>query len=250
MKDRFSENPQNYLKYRPGYPEELFDFLQRISNARIRAWDCGTGNGQVAIKLAEYFKEVYATDISVPQLMNAMHKPNIHYTRQRAEKTNFTNSFFDLITVAQAIHWFDFEGFYEEVYRTLKPGGLIAVMGYGLFRSNNATNEVIDHFYREVVGSYWDEERQYLNDHYTTIPFPFEEIESPQLQFQVEWTLDRLIGYLKTWSAVKKYEHDRKTNPVMLIEQELREAFGYRGNVEFPILLRVGINHKTDWGSP
>lgn len=243
MKDRFSENSQNYLKYRPGYPEELFVFLQKLLNEKTRAWDCGTGNGQVAVKLADFFEEVYATDISLPQLMNAVHKPNIHYTRQRAEKTNFADSFFDLVTVAQAIHWFDFEGFYKEVHRTLKPQGLIAVMGYGLFRSNEATNEVINHFYREVVGSYWDDERQYLNDGYTRIPFPFEEVPTPRLQFHMEWTLERLIGYLETWSAVKKYEKDQRINPVSLIEKELQKSFGSRGGVEFPIFLRVGINH-------
>ncbi len=244
MKDRFSENSKNYLKYRPGYPPELLGFLQGILSGKNRAWDCGTGNGQVAAKLADFFEEVHATDISVSQLMNAISRSNIHYTRQKAEKTNFPDSFFDLVTAAQAIHWFDFEAFYKEVRRTLKPGGLMAVMGYGLFRSTDATNEVIDRFYREVVGPYWDEERKYLEGNYQNIRFPFRELETPKFELRVAWSLERLIGYLNTWSAVKSYEKTKGVNPVKLIEKELETSFGKRNEIVFPILFRVGYNQE------
>ena len=103
------------------------------------AWDCGTGNGQVAVKLSQYFNEVYATDLSSAQIENA-DKKNIFYSVENAEETLFPDNKFDLITVAQAIHWFDFENFYNEVERNLKPGGIIAVIGYDIFRINEEIN--------------------------------------------------------------------------------------------------------------
>lgn len=240
MKDNFSANSHHYARYRPHYPQELFDFLRQLLQKRERAWDCGTGNGQVAGKLADFFEEVYATDISTRQLMNAIDKPNVRYTKQRAENTNFPDSAFDLITVAQAIHWFDFEKFYAEVGRTLKTGGYLAVIGYSLFRSNTGTNQVIDHFYRNIVGPYWDPERVYLDEEYKTIPFPLEEVEVPAFRHRMDWSLERLVGYLNTWSAVKHFINEKGKNPVDLIQNDLKESFGNRGVVEFPILFRLG----------
>lgn len=243
MKDNFSLHSDEYAQFRPGYPEELFQFLQGKVSGKERAWDCGTGNGQVAGKLSTFFGEVYATDISVQQLMQATDRPNIHYSKQRAEETNFHDSFFDLVTVAQAIHWFDFQKFYEEVRRTTKPEGMIAVLGYGLFESNKATDQVIQHFYNDIIGSYWDEERRYLDEEYKSIPFPFREIQTPDFNHEMSWSLERLVGYLSTWSAVKHYEKTHGKNPVDLIYKDLQQSFGEIGRINFPILFRMGHVH-------
>jgi ubiquinone/menaquinone biosynthesis C-methylase UbiE len=240
MKDNFSSKSSSYAKYRSNYPQLLYQFLKEKLDKTEKAWDCGTGNGQVAGALAKFFKEVQATDISQQQLDNAIRQPNIHYSVQAAEKTNFPDNNFDLITVAQAIHWFNFKAFYKEVERVLKPGGIIAVIGYSLFKSNPETDEVILKFYRDIVGPFWDEERSYLDKKYRSIPFPFIEIESPGFEQEYEWTFNHLLGYLKTWSAVKHYEKANGENPVDLIEEELKATFGAENKVVFPILFRLG----------
>lgn len=240
MKDNFSTRSDLYARYRPHYPTELFLYLETLLARRHRAWDCGTGNGQVAAALAADFEEVEATDISEPQLENAIRLPNINYSRQPAEQTSFPEAHFDLVTVAQAVHWFDLGKFFKEVQRTLKPGGVVAVLGYGLVRSNEATNSLIDHFYHEIVGPYWDEERKYLENEYQTIPFPFEEVRPPFFSIEENWDLEHLAGYLRTWSAVKHYEKDQREDPVDLVFPELKKAFGTRKAISFPVLLRVG----------
>ena len=240
MKDNFSSQSSSYAKYRPAYPKAVYRFLREKLDQTEKAWDCGTGNGQVANELAKFFKEVLATDISQQQLDNAVIQPNIHYSVQPAEKTSFPDNSFDLITVAQAIHWFDFEAFYNEVKRVLKPNGIIAVIGYSLFKSNPETDEVIHKFYRNIIGPFWDEERRYLDEKYKTIPFPFKEIESPVFEQEYQWTFNHLIGYLKTWSAVKHYEKANGENPVDLIENELKATFGAKNKVVFPIIFRSG----------
>lgn len=242
MKDNFSSASHNYAQFRPTYPPELFNFLKKLVTNRQKVWDCGTGNGQVAGELSNFYEQVYATDISVQQLLNAVQRENIHYTKQPAEKTVFPDDHFDLVTVAQAVHWFNFDEFYDEVKRVLKPGAAIAVFGYGLFRSNPETDEIIDHFYREIIGEFWDEERNYLEEKYETIPFPFLEIEAPKFELRQKWSIERVLGYLNTWSAVKHYERAKAENPVQLIAKDLERSFGQVGEVFFPILLRVGRN--------
>jgi len=242
MKDRFSLQAKQYQQFRPTYPRELYEFLITHVPENKTAWDCGTGNGQVAHELAHYFKQVYATDISAKQLEQAVPLPNILYKVEAAEKTSFLSHHFDLITVAQAIHWFDFPSFYKEVERTLKSDGILAVMGYALLRIDPETDIVIDRFYRDIVGLYWDKERKYIDELYLTIPFPFRELQTPDFFQQEEWTVEQLIGYLGTWSAVQHYIEEKGHNPLALIEADLLRVWekGKIKTVSFPILLRVG----------
>lgn len=179
MKDNFSKQSNQYAKYRPTYPNAFFEHLKGLMSTHENAWDCGTGNGQVAVQLANTFENVYASDISASQIANAPILRNVHYSIQAAEQTSFQDDFFDLIVVAQAIHWFDFEKFYDEVRRTAKDGALIVVIGYGRVEISPEIDAIVNHFYHDVIGKYWDAERRYIDENYQTIPFPFEEIKAP-----------------------------------------------------------------------
>lgn len=245
MKDNFSFRSNDYKKFRPEYPEELYRHIRKNLKGLECAWDCGTGNGQVAGKLSEFFCQVEATDISENQLKNAVKKHNIHYSLQPAENTNFKANTFDLIICGQSFHWFEFNRFFEEVRRCLKPNGIIVIMGYGLFQSNPATNVLIHEFYNEIIGGYWDPERTYLDENYATIPFPFAEIPSPEFIQKYSWTISHLLGYLRTWSAVMHYEKAVGKDPVTIIEDKLRKSFGIRNEVVFPILFRMGKNEQN-----
>jgi len=242
MKDNFSVQSEQYLKFRPTYPNELYQFLLSLVETKDRAWDCGTGNGQVALELSKYFREVYATDISEKQIQHAVQRDNIFYKVEAAEKTSFTDKSFDLITVAQAIHWFDFDVFYKEVKRIVKPGGILAIIGYALLNIDEQTDKIIRRFHDEIVGPFWDPERKYVDEYYQTIPFPFKEIDAPQLYNIYEWKLEQLVGYLNTWSAVQHYIKAEKQNPVDLIYNELARSWEKNTikTVRFPILLRTG----------
>ena len=243
MKDNFSTQSEQYAKYRPTYPPALFDYLKSIITNRENAWDCGTGNGQVAAELSIFFKQVYATDISQQQIDLAVQSHNIEYSLQPAEKTNFPNHFFDLVIVAQAIHWFDFEKFYAEVRRTSKPNAFIVVTGYGGLEVAPEIDQIKKEFYKNVVGPYWDKERKYIDENYTTIPFPFKEIQAPALVNKFEWDIDHLIGYINTWSAVKHFIKQNGYNPVDKIYSSIEQYWGKERirEVCFPLLLRIGL---------
>lgn len=242
MKDLFSKDSGNYASYRPGYPPEIIEEALKFVPGRKVAWDCGTGNGQLARFLAEKFETVYATDISEQQLKQAPVLPNVLYSAQPAERTNLADQSVDLITVGQAIHWFDFERFYSEVFRTLVPGGHLLILGYSLLEVMPETDRVIHRLYYEFADPYWDPERHYLDEGYRTIPFPLEEISLPEIRIRLTWTLPHLLGYLKTWSAVKHFEKDRGENPVDLLENDFRKAWGKARTraVHFPLLVRFG----------
>lgn len=241
MKDNFSTQSDNYAKYRPTFPIEFFEFLKSKLTSKINAWDCGTGNGQIAFEIAKTFEHVEATDISSAQIKNAVTADNIHYSIQAAESVNFENNFFDLIIVGQAIHWFDFEKFYSEVKRTSKNDTIICAVGYGKLKISPSIDSIINHFYTEIIGPYWDAERKYIDENYQTIPFPFKEIIPPNFEQTYLWNLDNLIGYLNTWSAVKHFISSNRYNPVNDLRNELKEVIGSeKVRVHFPILLRMG----------
>ena len=242
MKDNFSLQARQYAAFRPEYPGDLFDFLMSLVPDKAAAWDAGTGNGQVAVKLADFFETVYATDISPQQLANAPARSNIIYKVEPAEHTSAPDNIFNLITVAQAIHWFNFDLFYAEVYRTLKADDLLAVIGYGLLQIDEKTDAVIQKLYTTILGRFWDQERKYIDALYKTIPFPMAEIPTPAFAITCTWTFEQLTGYLNTWSAVQHYIKLNKLNPLSLVQQELKAGWGQDliKKVTFPVVLRVG----------
>ncbi len=240
MKDRFSEHAPQYAAFRPHYPTELYDFIfQHVAKFGL-AWDAGTGNGQAAVVLASRFQKVHATDISKRQLENAATLPNISYAEE-GYNISLPDHSVDLITVAQAIHWFDLPRFFAEAKRVGKPGVLIAVWGYGLLEIDKAVDPLISGFYVSVVGPYWDPERKLIDQRYAHIEFPFHEIPSPVFAMNFEWTLAELEGYLTTWSAVQKYWKEVGENPVPELMAKLQPKWGGgKRTVHFPLFLRAG----------
>jgi len=244
MKDNFSTQSKQYAQFRPAYPKAFYDFILGELKTTDTAWDCATGNGQVAVELAKTFNHVYATDISENQLANAPQKENITYLVEQAEDSSFKDQSFDLITVAQAIHWFNFDAFFATVKRTLKPDGLFVAVGYDLMKIDEKLDPVIHYLYQDILGSYWDEERKHIERRYQSIPFPLKEIDCPSLEIQTTWNFEQLIGYLATWSALQHYIKARGNNPIDLVIDKLRKAWGGEENktIHFPLIMKAGRN--------
>jgi ubiquinone/menaquinone biosynthesis C-methylase UbiE len=239
MKDLFSNHADQYAAFRPKYPKALFQFLSSISPDKHAVWDVGTGNGQAAIALAEYFESVFATDISDNQLRHAPQNEKVRYALESAERTSLKDNSIDLITVGQAFHWFEESSFFTEANRVLKPNGIIALWGYGLFEIKGEKNLVIQNFYKEIVGSYWDIERRKVDEKYQQSAFPFNEISVPYFQMTYQWSPEQLFGYINTWSAVNKFAAINGFNPTddLIDRMELTEK---NIEVNFPLFFRIG----------
>ena len=243
FKDHFSGHAADYAAYRPTYPPALFEVLAALPRRRRLALDCATGNGQAAIGLAERFERVLAIDASREQLASARPHPRIEYRVARAEDTGAESGSVDLVSAAQAVHWFDFDRFYAEVRRVLAPGGAVALYTYNLVRVDPGFDRVLDRLAREVVGAYWPPERRWVDEEYRTLPFPFEEVEVPPLVIEARLPLDRVAGYIGTWSASARYRKETGRDSVDLIRPELEAAWGDPEEerlVRWPIMMRAG----------
>lgn len=248
--DHFSGHADDYARFRPTYPDALFDALADRCVRCDLAWDCATGNGQAALGLARRFKRVVATDASEQQIQAAPPHPRVAYAVALAGESPLDDASVDLVTVAQALHWLDPDRFYPEVRRVTRPGGLLAAWTYTLFYAPaddpqaDAINRVLRRFYHETVGPYWPPERQHIEARYRSLPFPFEEADAPDVTMTEDWALDAVVGYLQTWSASKRYRAETGTDPVAPVAADLRDAWGDPATVrsmQWDVPMRVGV---------
>jgi SAM-dependent methyltransferase len=243
FKDHFSKQAADYAKFRPRYPDELFEFLGSLTPARELAWDCATGNGQAAIGLARVFHRVIATDASAEQIENAEIHARVEYRIALAENCGLDDDAIELVTVAQALHWLDLARFYAEARRVLKrAAGTIAAWAYLHLRVAPEIDALIKRYYSEIVGPYWPPERA-LVENFANLPFPFERIDTPRFQVEADWDLGALLGYLRSWSSTQRYIAAKGRDPVLLIADELRKLWGdplQQRHLAWPLILHVG----------
>jgi SAM-dependent methyltransferase len=242
FKDHFSRQSDAYSRYRPGYPAELIDFFAGLADRAGAVVDCATGNGQAAVDLAAHFDRVVAVDASRRQLALARPHPKVHYVAATAERLPLRNRSVVMVAAAQAAHWFDFERFHAECRRVLVPGGVVALWSYEKFRIDPGLDAAVDRFYSDVIGPYWPPERRYVEQGYRTLPFPFAEIPAPTFALRTDWDLDRMMGYLATWSAVQRYKDAGNGDPLPRLRDDLEQFWSGSGErrIHWPIHLRVG----------
>lgn len=240
--DHFGGVARGYAEFRPTYPAELFTWLSSVAPSRRLAWDCASGSGQAALALADHFDRVIATDASAAQIAQAQPHARVEYRVVPAEQTDLEDRSADLVTVAQALHWFDVPHFHGEVRRILKPRGVIAEWAYGLTQVDHGEiDRLVSHFYSGVVGAYWPANRVHIERGYADLPFPFERLAAPDFAMEVRWTLEQFTGYLRTWSATSRYRAALGIDPVDALEAQLRPHWGSAGrSVRWPLMLRAG----------
>lgn len=239
--DHFSGGATDYAKFRPGYPAALYDWVAAQTTAHDLAWDCGCGNGQASVPLAERYARVVGTDLSVRQVVEATPHPRIEYRAAPAEASGLADHSCDLIAVAQALHWFDFARFYAEAQRVLKPGGVVAAWTYQLLRAEPGLDEIFRDYYDRVLASWWPAERKWVDDGYRTLPFPFAEIAAPAFEIRLSWTLDDLLAYLRTWTSTRYLSQAENRDPTLPLGEALRPLWGDgEREIVWPIAMRAG----------
>lgn len=240
-KDHFSHASDDYRRWRPGYPPVMFEWLASLAPATSLAWDCATGNGQAAVALAACFERVVATDASAAQIAEAEPCANVEYLVAPAERSPLADASADLVTVAQALHWFDVDRFHAEVRRVLKPGGIVAEWGYGLALIEPAIDAAVLEFSAVTVGPYWPPERALVEAAYADLAFPFETVDAPAFAMTATWDVDRFVAYLGTWSSVAGYRRAVGRDPLPDLHAVLAPLWddGPR-EIRWPLVLRVG----------
>src|SRR5688572_27473051 len=159
--DHFSGVAGRYADFRPHYPAALFDYLASLVPADAAVWDCAAGNGQATVDLAKRFRSVMATDASAEQIASASPQPGVEFRVASAEASGLPDFSVSLVTVAQAMHWFDLERFYAEVDRVLLPGGVLAAWAYGInVVEGEEVNAIVQDFYGNTLDEYWPPQRR------------------------------------------------------------------------------------------
>jgi SAM-dependent methyltransferase len=241
--DHFSGVSPAYAAFRPRYPDALFEFLARESPGRDAAWDAGTGSGQAAASLGRYFRQVIATDASRAQIESAAPCSNVSDRVAPADVSGLDGASVDLVTAAQAVHWFDRPRFWAEARRVLRPRGVIAIWGYGLLEISPEIDAIVLRFYSDVVGPYWSPERRHVEARYQTIDFPFAEFAAPAFAIEQQLTLEDVAGYVRTWSATRAYMKHHGEDPVDGLVAELAPVWGPPQQprlARWPVAMRVG----------
>ncbi|MBA3848682.1 MAG: SAM-dependent methyltransferase [Opitutus sp.] len=226
FKDHFSNQAAVYAQSRPTYPAALYAELARLAPSRGLAWDCGTGNGQAAVALAEHFRQVIATEPSAAQLAKALPHARVVYRQSAELAPAVCDGTVDLVTAAQAAHWFDRPKFYAEAKRVLRPGGIIALWSYWLGRVTPEIDRIVDRFHHETTGPCWPPERRHVENRYGDFDFPFAELPFPALAITREWTAGEMSAFLSSWSAVDRYRRERGEDPMPAVTADLRAAWG------------------------
>jgi SAM-dependent methyltransferase len=244
FKDHFSARAAGYAKFRPTYPDSLFDWLARLAPGRALAWDAGTGNGQAARALAGRFDRVLATDASEQQIAHAEPRAGVTFRVGPAHESGLDAATCDLVTAAQALHWFDIPAFFAEAARVLRPRGALAVWTYGQPSLDDPACDAVLQRYVHEVEPYWPPERALVETGYRTVAFPFEEIEPPALELELWSTVDAFAGYVRTWSATEHYGKALGRDPVAPVEAELRRLWpaGEPRRARWRLSVRAGRN--------
>jgi SAM-dependent methyltransferase len=241
--DHFSGVSPGYAAFRPSYPEALFDALADIAPSCALAWDCGAGTGQASVALAHRFAAVVGTDASEKQIERATPHPRVTYRVAPANESGLPDASVGLITVAQALHWFDVDAFHEEAKRVLMPHGIIAEWSYALLDvpSAPAVTALVNALDREI-GPWWPPERKHVDDGYATLDFPFVPVDLGTFVMEADWTAEQLLGYLGTWSALSRRRADKGDDPLVQLASDISSAWGPAPvhRMQWPLSIRVG----------
>ncbi|MFD1259936.1 class I SAM-dependent methyltransferase [Entomomonas asaccharolytica] len=243
-KNWFEQGGKEYARFRPEYPAELVAFLASVVPAKKIAVDVGCGNGQLTKQLAQYFSTVVGIDPSASQIDNAIPHEHVSYYCASAEQIPLTDNCANLITAAQAAHWFDLLKFYAEVQRIAVDGGVLALISYGVLNLEPVLNERFQHFYWQQIGRYWPAERQLVDTGYASLNFPFQALDTPKLEIKLEWNLQQFLGYIATWSAVQQALEKGREDILQLFANDITVMWGdpmLNRPIAWPINMRVGV---------
>ncbi|CAF0883316.1 unnamed protein product [Rotaria sp. Silwood1] len=241
MSKRFFETTAHsdfYAQCRPTYStdiiKKILDYLSvkhTIKDDDL-AIDIGCGTGQSTLLLAPYFRRIIGYDISEYQINKANEDnthSNINYKVIIGNDIPHEDSSLTIIISGQAAHWFDLPHFYNEVKRTLKINGVLALFGYAFVqihgRQSERLNEIITNFYQNTLDGYVQKESKEVyfgryRDEKFHIPLSSTDfIRDESVIIQCKWSIRRLLGYITSWSGT---QHFLKQHPESTILDNLQ----------------------------
>lgn len=239
----FDKGGSGYAQFGPEYPAELAEYLVRLAPSRTCAVDVGCGTGQLTQLLAGRFERVLGFDPSADQIGNALPATGVTYGVAPAEALPLPDRSVDLITAAQAAHWFDLPAFWAEAQRVVAPDGIVALISYGVLQLGDvALNDRFRQFYYDEIGPFWPPERKMVDDGYRGIDMPLDELPQPELSISLNWDMKAFLGYLSTWSATRRASEAGQDHLLHAFAVDLNQMWGSGRTVQitWPLNMRIG----------
>jgi len=199
----FGKQAATYAKGRPGYPAALYQWIADNSPARKCVWDIGTGSGQAARALTDYFETVCATDISAEQIAAAAAHPQISYHATPAQNSGLKDGSVDCMTTATALHWFADEAFWTEVKRVAVDDAFFCAWTYQLpLCEPEIHGQFLDPLF-DLIDPYWAKGNRICMAGYTAenLNCPLPAIDAPPFDAGGFWTARQLVNFAESWSA-------------------------------------------------
>ncbi len=239
--ERFDRVAEGYAAYRPSCPPELIRKIASLCRNHEQVWEPGCGSGQVTPFLASAFDSVLATDPAPAAIAQAPAIKGVRFEVGDASRCSLGDGKADLIAVAQASHWFNMSVFVEEARRVAAPDAVVALWCYDRPRVSTEVDAVIDHLYFDVLKGCWDAGREHIDTRYTDLSFPFKALDVEVPDYQASWTVDGMLGYLRTWSAVDVVAERGDGDAIAVIDSDLKRAWGSETRtVCWPVGIRAG----------
>ena len=279
----FAKQSKDYALHRPTYPASLYAAIETFANSQAGtpstsqagpsglAVDVACGTGQATAALANLYTQVIGIDSAPEQLAEATRLPNVQYFTGSANdipRSAVADGSADLVTVAQAFHWFDFPRALAEISRVLKTpqgtsltgaNGVCAVWGYGnpVLGNPSANKRVNQTFYLDTMKGYWNDRRRHVDNEYQEIEqemrqaFHVVTASRGELRIEKEVPLADFVRYLASWSAYQTFrdKNPEVKDPLIDLEVELCADYGVDGpehvvSFYYPIFLLLGAKPK------
>lgn len=245
---RFSDRVDDYVRYRPDYPAALLDWLQRECGVTTE-WlvaDVGAGTGISSKMLLDAGYRVIAVEPNAPMRAAADTwlggDANFSVIDGRADATSLDDASVDLVTVAQAFHWFDEETTRREFARVLRPGGLAAIW----WNSRRLTGTPFLEGYEALLQTYGTDytsvAERYADDVRMRAWFGAGYVGSGRFPHSQKLDFEALRGRLMSSSYAPKEGHPKHA-PMLKALRELFEACAERGTISFDYDTRVFAGH-------
>jgi SAM-dependent methyltransferase len=261
----------NYNSKRPGYPPSLFKALFAYHQGPTAlALEVGCGPGTASFPLLQYVDKLVATDPSEVMVHTAIEsipanqRDRIEFKVAPAESLHElipNDGCVDLITSAEALHWFDHPKFFEEAARVIRPGGTLAYWGYvePRFIDFPKANEIYEKYVFEderFMGPCWVQPgknflRYFFKDVYVPEDY-FTDVEkwdyypgesqkhTAYFLGDHQYTMKKFRDYLSSWSALHTWRKQNSGKDVIdFMVDEMKEACGWEDDTEL----------RVEWGT-
>lgn len=233
LAEAFTRTGADYDRLRPAYPEAALDAILAAlpaAVARRTAVDLGAGTGKLSTALAARGLAVTAVDPAA-SMLEALRDPGVARVVGTAEATGLPDSSADLVTAAQAWHWFEVDAASAEVRRLLRPGGVLALLW-------NTLDVQVPwvHRYSRIMHA-GDVQR---DDFDPPVTGGLTLVERADLRWEDPMTTTDLVDLARTRSYVITAEEERREKVLANLDWYVHEHLGHeRGST-------VGLPYRTD----